>query len=153
MASERLRVVPDLEVDPPGTLVDSNVLLDVFTEDPAWAEWSDAALAEARDIGPLVINPLVYAEVSIRFSTIEELDEALPVADFHREKLPYDAGFLAGKAFLMYRRRGGGKRSPMPDFYIGAHAAVAGYQLLTRDPDRYRTYFPKLTLISPENDH
>jgi predicted nucleic acid-binding protein len=151
VANERLRVVPDRDPDMSVTLVDSNVLLDIFTEDPAWFEWSDTALATARDAGLLVINPLVYAEVSIRFSTIEELDEAFPATDFLREELPYAAGFVAGKALVRYRRQGGNKSSPMPDFYIGAHAAVYGYRLLTRDPARYRTYFPKLTLITPED--
>jgi hypothetical protein len=96
-----------------------------------------------------VINPIVYAEVSTGFSAIEDLDDAVPAADFDREPLPYSAGFLAGKAFLAYRRRGGKRRSPLPDFYIGAHAAVAGYRLLTRDDVRYRTYFPLLELVAP----
>jgi predicted nucleic acid-binding protein len=131
------------------TLVDSNVLLDVATEDPAWFAWSAEALARAADDGPLVINAIVYAEVSIGFPTIEELDEALPPSIFEREDLPYEAAFLAGKAFLTYRRRGGVRSLPLPDFYIGAHAAVAGHQLLTRDARRYRTYFPRLTVLSP----
>ena len=131
------------------TLVDSNVLLDVFTDDPAWAGWSGEALVHAFDQGPVVINPVVYAEVSVGFERIEELDEALPQAAFVREPLPYPAGFLAGKAFLAYRRSGGAKPAPLPDFYIGAHAAVAGYRLLTRDARRYRTYFPRLDLLAP----
>ena len=90
-----------------------------------------------------------YAEVSIRYSRIEDVEAALPKAMFKREPIPYEAAFLAGKSFLAYRRRGGTKRSPLPDFLIGAHAAVAGYQLVTRDPARYRTYFPKLALIAP----
>ena len=97
----------------------------------------------------LVINPLVYAEVSTCFDRIEDLEAALPQDAFRREALPYDAAFLAGKCFLAYRRRGGTRRSPLPDFYIGAHAAVAGYRLLTRDASRYRTYFPRLELIAP----
>jgi predicted nucleic acid-binding protein len=96
-----------------------------------------------------VINPIVYAEVSTGFSAIEDLDDAVPAADFDREPLPYSAGFLAGKAFLAYRRRGGKRPSPLPDFYVGAHAAVAGYRLLTRDDVRYRTYFPSLELVAP----
>ena len=131
------------------TLVDSNVLLDVLTEDPAWAGWSSEALVHAFDEGPVVVNPIVYAEVSVGFDRIEELDEALPAAAFVREPLPYPAGFVAGKAFLSYRRSGGTKPAPLPDFYIGAHAAVASYRLLTRDTRRYRTYFPRLELIAP----
>ena len=97
----------------------------------------------------MVLNPTVYAEVSIGFDRIEELDEALPEGAFTREPLPYPAGFLAGKAFLAYRRRGGTKRAPLPDFYVGAHAIVAGYRLLTRDARRYRTYFPRLEVLAP----
>ena len=130
-------------------LVDSNVLLDIATEDKRWAEWSAAALERAADSHVLVINPLIYAEVSIGFATIEELEDALPAAMFRREPLPYEAGFLAGKAFLDYRRRGGKRSSPLPDFYIGAHAAIAGLRLLTRDTSRYRTYFPAVVLLSP----
>lgn len=132
------------------TLVDSMVILDIVTEDPAWGQWSADALAQARDDGELVINPIVYAEVSVSFDRIEDLDHSLPDADLRREELPYEAGFLAGKAFLAYRNRGGQKRSPLPDFYIGAHSALRGYRLLTRDATRYRTYFPTLTLIAPE---
>lgn len=131
------------------TLVDSNVLLDVATEDPQWSPWSDQALADAAGDGLLAINPIIFAEVSIGFPTIEELDDALPPETFARMQLPYDAGFLAGKAFVTYRRRGGAKTTPLPDFYIGAHAAISGYRLLTRDGARYRTYFPTLTLITP----
>lgn len=97
----------------------------------------------------MVINPLIYAEVSIGYDSAEALDEFLPAADFEREPLPYRAGFAAGKAYLRYRRAGGGKRSPMPDFYIGAHAALARYRLLTRDASRYRTYFPTVGLVTP----
>jgi predicted nucleic acid-binding protein len=135
----------------PVTLVDSSVILDIVTADPDWAQWSENALAQARDEGTLVINPIVYAEVSAGFDRIEDLDDALPADDFGRESLPYEAGFLAGKAFLAYRRRGGQKRSPLPDFYIGAHAAVRGHHLLTRDAARYRTYFPTITIIAPGN--
>jgi predicted nucleic acid-binding protein len=135
------------------TLVDSSVILDVVTEDPAWGQWSENALAQAKDDGELVINPIVYAEVSIGFDRVEDLDDAIAVDDFRREALPYEAGFLAGKAFLIYRKRGGQKRSPLPDFYIGAHSAVRGYRLLTRDATRYRTYFPTVRLIAPEAGH
>jgi predicted nucleic acid-binding protein len=131
------------------TLVDSCVLLDVITGDERWADWSAGQIAAAMDSGRVVINPLIYAEISVGYDTIEELDDLLPASDYEREPLPYAAGFAAGKAFLQYRRGGGDKRSPMPDFYIGAHAAVAGYQLLTRDVARYRTYFPTIALITP----
>lgn len=131
-------------------LIDANVLLDVMTEDARWLAWSAAAIERAADRHRLVINPVIYAEVSIRYSRIEELDMALPKTMFDREAIPYEAAFLAGKSFLVYRRRGGPKRSPLPDFFIGAHAAVAGYVLMTRDAARYRTYFPKLSLISPD---
>ncbi len=130
-------------------LVDSNVLLDVATSDPAWGDWSGRALQRTADESILVIDPLVYAEVSVGFAAIEDLEAALPADLYRREELPYEAGFLAGKCFLRYRRGGGLKRSPLPDFYIGAHAAVAGYRLLTRDATRYRTYFPNLVLIAP----
>lgn len=136
-------------VDSSVTMVDSSVMLDVLTEDRTWFEWSAASLATARDKGRLVINPIVYAEVSVGFDRIEELDAAVPAADFERESLPYEAGFLAGKAFLAYRGRGGSRRSPLADFYIGAHAAVRGYRLLTRDVARYRTYFPSVQLLAP----
>jgi predicted nucleic acid-binding protein len=130
-------------------LVDSNVLLDLMTEDSRWFSWSAAAVESAADRFRLVINAIIYAEVSARYSRIEELDAALPKSIFEREAIPYEAAFLAGKSFLAYRRREGAKRSPLPDFFIGAHAAVAGYRLLTRDAGRYRTYFPKLSLITP----
>lgn len=130
-------------------LVDSNVILDIATDDPLWSEWSSAALARAADESVLVINPLIYAEVSVGLASIEALDDILPLSVFRRDPLPYEAGFLAGKAFLAYRRRGGRKFTPLPDFYIGAHAAVAGLRLLTRDAPRYRTYFPKLEILAP----
>jgi predicted nucleic acid-binding protein len=133
----------------PATLVDSCVLLDVITGDKHWADWSAAQIAAAVDAGRVVINPLIYAEVSVGYQTLEELEELLPASDYEREPLPYVAGFAAGKAFVRYRRSGGDKRSPMPDFYIGAHAAVAGYRLLTRDVRRYRTYFPTIDIIAP----
>ncbi len=131
------------------TLVDSNVLLDIATADPVWFDWSSTALASAADESALVVNALIYGEVSIRYETIEELEIVIPSSEFRREQLPYEAAFLAGKAFLQYRRRGGVRTSPLPDFFIGAHAAVAGFRLLTRDPRRYRTYFPTVELIAP----
>jgi predicted nucleic acid-binding protein len=131
-------------------LVDSNVLLDLMTEDSRWFDWSAQAISEAADSFRLVINPIIYAEVSVRYSRIEDLEAALPRAMLDREAVPYEAAFLAGKSFLAYRKRGGTKTSPLSDFFIGAHAAVAGYQLLTRDAARYRTYFPRVSLIAPD---
>jgi predicted nucleic acid-binding protein len=131
------------------TLVDSCVLLDVITGDDQWADWSASQIAAALDNGRVVINPLIYAEVSVGYQTIEELEELLPASDYEREPLPYAAAFAAGKAFVRYRRGGGDKRSPMPDLYIGAHAAVTGYRLLTRDVRRYRAYFPTVDIIAP----
>ncbi len=131
------------------TLVDSNVLIDVLGPDGPWSDWSMSALRAAADADELVLNPIIYGELSVAFDTIEALDAALPPAVIRREDVPYPAAFLAGKCFLGYRRRGGARRSPLPDFYIGAHAAVAGYRLLTRDATRYRTYFPMLEVIAP----
>ena len=131
------------------TLVDSNVILDVLTEDAEWADWSAAALAARADAGPLVVNPLVYAEVAARFDRIEDLEQALPSGYFERRPLPWEAAFLAGRTFVRYRRRGGQRRSPLPDFYIGAHALTDGMTLLTRDARRYRSYFPALRIIAP----
>jgi len=132
-----------------GTLVDSNVILDVLTEDARWYAWSSNALAQCADEGPLYINPIIYAEVSIAVATIEEMEEMLPAESFRRLPIPLEAAFLAGKAFLRYRKRKGTKITPLPDFFIGAHAAVAGLQLLTRDTRRYRTYFPSVAIIAP----
>ena len=132
-----------------GVLIDSNVLLDVATNDARWSDWSTRALAESADQSTLIINPIIYAEVSVGFSTIEALNDALPTSSYAREPLPWDAGFLAGKCFLSYRKRGGSRTMPLPDFYIGAHAATRGLALLTRDVARYRTYFPKLEVLGP----
>ncbi len=120
-----------------------------MTQDSEWGEWSSSALAEIADDSTLAINPIIYGEVSIRFDRIEDLEEALPEAMVRRLPLPWEAAFLAGKCFLRYRRRRGVRRSPLPDFYIGAHAAVSGLALLTRDAKRYRTYFPSVDLIAP----
>lgn len=130
-------------------LIDSNVVLDIFTQDAVWFDWSSAALEKVVAYSVAVINPIIYAEVSVHFSRIEELDFKLPQDRFRRDQLPWAAAFLAGKAHRMYRRSQGAKRSPMPDFYIGAHAAVAGFRLLTRDPTLYRSYFPTVKLLSP----
>jgi predicted nucleic acid-binding protein len=129
------------------TLVDTNVILDVITRDPKWFPWSEAALRKAAEHSTLAINPIIFAEVSMKFDRIEDADAVL--TDFAREPLPYEAGFLTGKAFLAYGRRGGAKRSPMPDFYVGAHAVIGRMDLLTRDEARYRTYFPGLKIIAP----
>lgn len=131
-------------------LVDANVLIDVATDDEVWADWSAGALELAGQWARLLVNPLIYAEVSVAFDRIEDLEALLPAAVFRREALPWEAAFLAGKAFLAYRRHGGARRSPLPDFYIGAHAAVRGHRLLTRDRGRYATYFPTVTLIAPD---
>jgi predicted nucleic acid-binding protein len=131
------------------TLVDSNVLFDFLTEDEEWFDWSSAMLEQAGNAGSVAINQIIYAEISVRYATIEQLDDDLSAEYFVRVSLPWDAAFLAGKAFADYKRRTGTRRSPLPDFYIGAHAAVAGMTLLTRDPRRYRAYFPKLRLLSP----
>lgn len=130
-------------------LVDSNVILDVVTDDPRWGRWSSENLAHWANETELVINPIVYAEVSIGFRAVEEVDAVLAADVFRREALPWEAAFLAGKAFLSYRRRGGPRLAPLPDFYIGAHAAVRAYRLLTRDPARYRTYFPQIEVLAP----
>lgn len=132
-----------------GVLLDSNVILDVVNEDARWFEWSAGQLERLAESHVLIINPIVYSEVSIGFDRIEDLNRALPADFIRREPLPWEAGFLAGKCFLKYRKSGGARRSPLPDFYIGAHAAVAGHTLLTRDAGRYKTYFPKLALIAP----
>ncbi len=130
-------------------LVDSNILLDIATEDPAWQAWAEETLAGVAEHAVLVINQVVYAEASARFDKMENFDAAFPPDLFRRESVPFGAGFLAGKCHLRYRRLGGARAGTLPDFFIGAHAAVAGYRLLTRDAKRYRTYFPRLVLIAP----
>ncbi len=131
-------------------LVDSNVLIDILTQDAMWGSWSEAALADAADHHEIAINPIIYAEIASGFATMGALDAALGVGEFRRLPLPYEAGFIAGRAFVEYRRRGGVRTSPLPDFYIGGHAAVAGLRLLTRDARRYLGYFPAVELISPD---
>ena len=130
-------------------LADSNVVIDVLSRDQVWRSWSEAALAHAADHDDIAINPIIYAEIAAGFTTIGALDERLGFASFRRLALPYEAGFVAGRAFVEYRRRGGLRTSPLPDFYIGAHAAVSGLRLLTRDAKRYTGYFPKVELIPP----
>ena len=134
----------------PATLVDSNVLIDVVVRDEQWAAWSIEALIEALDAGPVFVDQVVFAEVSIGYRTAEACQEALAVQGIERVPIPWPAAFLAGRAFAAYRDRGGNKLAPLPDFFIGAHAAVAGLRLLTRDASRYRTYFPTVELIAPE---
>jgi predicted nucleic acid-binding protein len=132
-------------------LVDSSVLIDVATENSEWADRSTDLIVRTSRTCELVINPVIFAEVSISFQRIEEIDGRLPRATFRREDIPWEAAFLAGKAFLSYRKRGGSRLSPLPDFFIGAHAAVRGYDLLTRDLRGFRSYFPTLTIISPDS--
>ena len=132
-------------------LVDSNVLLDVAGRDPVWYGWSMKQLSAAADESILVLNPIIFAEVSVNFLRVEEMRAVLPLELLRQDPLPYEAAFLAGKCYLRYRRRGGTRRSPLPDFYIGAHAAVFDYRLLTRDAHRYRDYFPKLEITAPED--
>lgn len=131
------------------TLVDTNVLVDVAVRDPVWLGWSRAALTRAAAEQPLLINPVIYAEFSVRYDDIETVDQLLPQSDFHREGLPWAAAFAAGVAFGRYRRTGGARERVLPDFMIGAHAAIRGYSILTRDPKGYRTYFPMVPLITP----
>ena len=130
-------------------LVDANVLLDVMTEDSTWGDWSANMIADLSEAHVLVINPIIYAEISVRFERIEDLESAIEESGLERRPLPWEAAFLAGKCHLKYRRQGGIKRSPMPDFYIGAHAAVEQLPLLTRDAKRFRAYFPRLDLLCP----
>ncbi len=131
-------------------LVDSNIILDIVTEDRHWYPWSSETLANCAETHTLVINPVIYAEVSIGFDRVEDIEMVLPGSYFRRDPIPWEAAFLAGKCFMTYRRSGGKKSSTLPDFFIGAHAAVAQIPLLTRDVSRYRTYFPKLQLIAPD---
>lgn len=132
-----------------GVLVDSCVILDIITVDPVWFNWSADALAAVADHHQLFINPIIYGEVSIGYQKIEELEAALPSKVFTRLPLPWKAAFLAGKAFLKYRKAGGARSLPLPDFLIGAHAMVSQLQLLTRDPKRFKNYYPKIKIISP----
>jgi len=131
------------------TLVDSTILLDYFDQDSEWFDWSASMLAEAANRGRTVINPIIYAEVSVGFARIEDVETALPRQFFVRADLPLEAAFLAGRIFRDYRRKGGARRSPLPDFFIGAHATISRMTLLTRDARRYRAYFPKLKIIAP----
>jgi predicted nucleic acid-binding protein len=131
-------------------LVDSNVLIDVLYADPTWSNWSSEAIASAAASERLIINAIIYAEIAAAYDSIEETDAVLPRDQFDREAIPFEAGFLAAQAFRLYRERGGMRTTTLPDFFIGAHAVITGYRLLTRDARRYRSYFPKLALIAPE---
>lgn len=130
-------------------LVDTNVLVDVLEDDPQWADWSVEQLHAQSKIHKLAINPIIYAELSLTFSTAEALDRAIEDLDLTMVAIPRPALFLAGKAFIRYRRQGGTKTNVLGDFFIGAHAAVAGYAVLTRDTRRYASYFPSVGLVSP----
>lgn len=132
-----------------GVLVDSSVVLDIFLDDAVWADWSESILSRLEGTHALYINPIIYAEVSVGFKQIEELEDAILGCGYHMLEVPKEALFLAGKVFLQYKKRRGTKSSPLPDFFIGAHAAVESLQLITRDPKRIRTYFPTVSLISP----
>jgi len=130
-------------------MVDSCVFLDIFTRDAHWFDWSSEAVVEAANNGSIVLNTVIYSEISIRFERIEDLETLLPADVFEYHPIPREAAFLAGKCFLGYRRRGGQKALPLPDFFIGAHASIAGLDLVTRDVKRFREYFPGLKLICP----
>ncbi|MEI4484288.1 MULTISPECIES: type II toxin-antitoxin system VapC family toxin [unclassified Phyllobacterium] len=132
------------------TLIDTNVLLDLVTDDPNWADWSIAQLETASFRGPLLINDVVYAELAVRYKRIEELDAFVDAAGLDIQPIPRSALYLAGKIFTRYRKSGGSRTGVLPDFFIGAQAAVSGFTLLTRDIGRYRTYFPTVTLITPD---
>ena len=134
-----------------GILIDSSVILDLFEDDPNWAEWSESTLHRYGITHTLYINPIIYSEVSIGFERIEELEAAIAGCGFQMLQIPKEALFLAGKAFLRYRKRKGKRLSPLPDFFIGAHAAVLGLEIITRDISRYRSYFQTVNLITPEN--
>lgn len=132
-----------------GILIDSNIILDVFLDDPIWADWSETTLERYSENATLYINPVVYTEISIGFERIEDLEVAIITGGFKMLQIPKEALFLAGKAFLQYRKNKGSRRSPLPDFYIGAQAAILGLELITRDVTRYRTYFPTVKLVNP----
>ncbi len=142
---------PDARYLSPPTLVDSCVLIDLLADDQKWADWSMQKLEALGSQAPLVINPLILAEISPRFARASDLEAALDTLPLQRQALPWDAAFLAGQAFKVYRQAKGMQRSPMPDFYIGAHALLGGMRLLTRDAKRFTTYFPKLHVVSPES--
>lgn len=131
-------------------LVDTNVLVDLAVRDPEWLDWSRSALTKAERIGPLVINPVIFAEFSVRYEHYDEVEALLPPEHFAREGLPWAAAFAAGAAFRKYRKSGGGRERVLPDFLIGAHAVIRDYAIVTRDSKGYRSYFPTVQLITPE---
>ena len=135
-----------------GVLVDSCVLLDLFTNDPDWADWSESRLERYEQTHTLYINSIIYTELSIGFNKIEEVEAAVSALNIEVLEIPREALFLAGKTFLKYRQNKGTKNSPLPDFFIGAHASVSKFRLITRDSKKYTTYFPQVELISPEKD-
>ena len=130
-------------------LIDSNVLLDIASKDPVWFDWSVTSIAELASEHTLCINPIIYAEASVKFNSPADFDSAFLAQDFVREGLPYSAAFLAAKAQIAYRRRGGSRTATLPDFFIGAHASISNYKILTRDTRRFRRYFPSVDLIAP----
>jgi predicted nucleic acid-binding protein len=130
-------------------MIDSNVILDVVLRDPIWFEWSSEKMSQLSEDQNFIINSIIYSEVSVGYQRIEEVEELFTSSYFLREAIPWEACFLAGKCFLQYRKSGGTRTSPLPDFFIGSHASIRNYPLLTRDAARYRTYFPKLQLITP----
>lgn len=138
-------------MDERAVLVDSNILIDISSCDPVWYRWSRENLEELAG-ERLILNPIVLSEFSVRFETMEAVDDALAALELNRENLPWEAGFVAGRAFHVYRQSGGARERTLPDFLIGAHAYVMGHRLLTRDGRRYRTYFPHLDLIAPAEE-
>lgn len=132
------------------TLIDSNVLIDIAYRDPVWLKWSREKAADAAKVGAVVINQIIHAEFSYRFQSVDDVDAALDVDEFRRENLPWEAGFAAAQAFKRYRAAGGRRERVLPDFLIGAHAAIRGYTILTRDPSGYRAYFPTVDVIAPD---
>ncbi len=133
-----------------GILVDSCVLLDLFTNDKIWADWSEDTLSRLGQVNTLFINPIIYTEISVGFKRIEELEDAVNGMNLRLVELPREALFLAGKAFLKYRKNKGSKKSPLPDFFIGAHASVSKFNLVTRDVSKFETYFPRVNLLTPK---
>ena len=132
------------------TLVDTNVLIDIAARDPAWLKWSRSQVEQAFKRGSVIINQIIFSEFSMRYETIDEVESLLPEDEFRREGLPWEAAFAASRAFGLYRRQGGPREKVLPDFFIGAHAAIRGYSILTRDTTRYRAYFPDLEIIAPD---
>lgn len=131
-------------------IVDTNVLIDISVRDPVWLKWSRSRLEEALRRGSVVINQIIFSEFAIRYATFDEVEALLPDTQLRRESLPFEAAFAAARAYSLYRRAGGSREKVLPDFFIGAHAVVRGYSILTRDVSGYRTYFPSVDLIAPD---